>query len=121
MIHINRIDDTNIYEFEINNSSETTDVKRLLEFVVQKEEKNDSVKMMVEIKNIAAYSNVRKDAQRLISKYTQVKIISACVLLTDFEWLKDLLPIGEFFKDNLKVKHFKVSERYKAINWLKEN
>lgn len=121
MIQIKHIANTNIYEFEVDKSMDVYDLENLLDFITLKGKKNQKIKMLSNIKSIAAFNNVRNDAEKLVSKYEPVEAISVYVLLSDLEWLEDLLPIGDFFTNDLKIKQFKISEREKAITWLNEN
>ncbi len=118
MLQIEQIGNKNIYTFKIDASLDTSDIKKLLDFIVEKGEANGKIKIIIEVLSISAFNNVRTLWKALVLKYEAVQVISAYALLTDTKWIADLLPIGNFFTPGLEIQQFALDQRAAAIFWL---
>jgi|GEM_PF-898914 len=119
-MELKKIDNTNIYEFEISGKITEEELDNLYLAFTQFKENNEKVNLLGKIDQIPSFDVFQNLSKIVKMKLASLKVIHKYAILTDRELIENLAPIGNFFSPSIQVKTFESDEREDAINWLNE-
>jgi hypothetical protein len=115
---LKKIENTNIYEFHSKDKLNEEDAKKLLASFREFRERGEKIRLLgiideAPIPDFSAVDEIFK------LKLDSVNVIEKYAIVSDKQWLKNLVPNANFFTPNIPMKTFDTSERDEAIRWLK--
>ena len=120
MIDIKKLGDKNIYIFDTPKSINEEEAKKFLEFIEMVATKDKKIKMMGVMENFPKFESFMAFMEMMKLKSHVMNLFSKYAIVTDKEWLENVVPIGEFFTD-LMIKQFDLDEKEEAIQWLEQD
>ncbi len=121
MIHLNKIEGTDIFEFSIKGDIDKESIENFYKLLELKAENNQKIKLLGTILEFPEFENFSSFTETLKMKKKAIETLSRYAILSDKDWLENLLPFGNFLTPRIQMKHFGVDEREEAIAWLKKD
>jgi hypothetical protein len=119
MIQIEKVEDTNIYEFTINGPIDKESVEDFYKLLELKSEDHQKIRLLGTIKDFPSFKDFKAFSSTLKMKMKAISNIDKNAILSDKDWIETLLPIGNFLTPGIPMKCFDLDEREKALTWLK--
>jgi len=120
MIHLNKIEGTDIYEFSIHGEIDKEGIENFYKLLELKAEQHQKIKLLGTIHEIPGFENFSAFIETIKMKGKAIGNLSKYAILSDRDWLENLMPIGNFLTPGIPLKHFELDEREEAITWLKK-
>jgi hypothetical protein len=121
MIHFEKIEGTDIYEFYIDGDIDKESVGDFYKLLELKSEDRQKMKLLGTINEFPGFKDFKAFSSTLKMKVKAIGNINKCALLSDKDWVETVLPIGDFVTPGIPVKHFNLDEKAKAIAWLEKD
>jgi len=120
MLNLKKIENYNIYSFEVSDDITEKDMHEFMELLETKAS-NNKIKLLGIFKEFPGFENFKAFNETMKLKSKALNAIEKYALLTDKSWLEALLPIGNMLTPNITMKSFKLNERTEAIEWLDDD
>lgn len=118
MITITQIENKNIYLFKITDNVDESGTKKFIDFLTEKAENNEKIKMIGEMKSLPGFKNFKTFVETMKMKFKAISVVEKYAVLTDKSWIETIVPVGDFFIPGMEIKQFDLNERDAAIEWL---
>jgi len=118
MIHLESLPQENLYLFKITGDIDETNVEFFTKTLTDLASKNKKIKLIGEIHSMPGFESFKAFFETMKMKSVALSVIEKYVVLTDADWIGDMVSIGNFLTPGIAIKHFDLGERNKAVNWL---
>lgn len=118
MIKIEKLEEKDIYTFEIEGDIDKNDADKITQLLLAE---NRKIKLLGIVKEIPGFEDFKSFSETLKTKMKSVSNISKYAVLTDRDWIENILPIGNFIVPSIPMKVFELDEKGKAIAWLEND
>jgi len=121
MIKLNKIEGTDIFEFSFQGDIDKQGIENFYELLEVKSKTHEKNKLLGIITEFPGFESFTAFTETLKMKVKAINNISKYAILSDKDWIEKLMPIGNFITPGMSIKHFDLSEKNKAIEWLGKN
>lgn len=120
MIDFKKLDDTNIYRFEIKEKLQKESIEDIYKLLNQKAEAGEKIKLLGIIHKMPEF-NVSDLGDFVKIKSKGMEVIEKYAVLSEANWLTTIIPAANLITPGTDVKHFELDEEEKALAWLAYN
>lgn len=117
-MELKKIDNTQIYEFEVTNELTTEDVQKLSKAFQEFKDNKQKIKLLGIIDKMPFPIESSSLKEFWDMKINGINIVEKYAILTDSDLLENAIPVGNFLAPSIPVKAFDDDEREEAIAWL---
>jgi len=121
MIHLEKIEGTDIYEFSIDGDIDKESVEDFYKLLELKSEQHQKMKLLGIIQEFPGFKDFKAFCETIKMKIKAIRNIGKYAVLSDRNWIEVVLPIGNFVTPGIPIKHFDLDKRDKAIAWLEKD
>ncbi len=116
-IRVERIPDTSIYTFTIDGMIDEQGVLEMNKLLKEKS-KEGRMKVLGVLKDFDGLEHARTLLKGLQVNLAAIQNIEKYAVLTDEDWISNLMKIGDWLPLGMSMRAFEHDEREKAIEWL---
>ena len=120
MINIKKLDNKDIYVFDTPKSINEVDAENFLDKIESIATKENPIKMMGILESFPKLESFMTLFEMMKLKTKVMPLISKYALITDKDWIENMIPIADFFT-HMEIKQFDLDEEDEAIDWLEKN
>lgn len=121
MIEFKKMEDKDIYIFNIIGDIDEKGVHDFYELLSKKALEHKKIKVLGIINEMPGFESFKALSETVKMKFKAIKVIDRYAVLSDKHWIETILPIGNFFSPGVTVKHFSMNNKDEAVSWLEEN
>ncbi len=119
-MELKKIENTNIYEFRSNDRLTEEEAKKLSQSFEEFKRNGEKISLLGIIEKIPLPKDFSILDDLIKLKISSINVIEKYAVLSDKEWLENLVPVANFFTPGLPIRTFELNQRNEAINWLNE-
>ncbi len=119
-MELKKIENTNIYEFKSSGRLSEQDAKKLSQSFAEFKKNGEKIKLLGIIEKTPFPIDFSSLDDLLRLKINSISVVEKYAIVSDKEWIENLVPIANYFTPGLPIKTFEIEDRDKAIDWLKE-
>ena len=119
-IKIEHVQDTNIYQFKIDEVMDEAGVQALYELIKSKS-KNGKIRLLAEINSFPKLESFKTFIDGLKLDFESLGVVEKYAVVSDEKLIKGYTKVGDFFTPNIPIKAFSNREKSDAIEWLKND
>jgi len=120
MIKLEQLPEKDIYLFKITDDIDKAGAEKFIAFLASKADANEKIKLIGEVRSLPGFESFKAFVETMQLKVKAMGVIKKYAILTNKEWLENVIPIANFFSPGLPIKYFELNNRDAAINWLEE-
>ena len=117
-MELTKIKNKNVYEFHATEKLTEQDAKNLLKSFKTFNELNQKINILGVIEKIPMPEGLSPINEIFSLKLNATEVIEKYAILSEKNWIDNLVPIAKFFTPSISIKTFDISDREKAIEWL---
>lgn len=121
MIHLNKLDNKNIYTFSIEGDIDEKSAKEFYALLEAKALQNEKMKLLGSIREFPSFKDLKAFTATFEIKRKALHNIEKYALLTDKHWIEAFVPISNFLTPDIPVKKFSLLQLEEAIEWLEKD
>jgi len=120
-MQLNKIDDQhNIYEFSLSGDLEDEEIQNLKLAFEEFKRNKEKIKLLGHIKEMPDLEAMKNVGELSSMKIAAYEVIDRYAILTDKEWLEEVIPMANFLTPRMQLMTFESKDLEQAMEWLKE-
>jgi len=120
MIHLNKLDEKDIYTFSIEGKIDEESAKEFYALLEVKALQNEKIKLLGSIREFPSFESLKAFTATMSMKASALKNIEKYAILSDRSWIEVFAPVGNFLTPGIPMKKFSLLEMDDAIEWLEK-
>lgn len=114
---LNRIAE-NTYEFTLNDQTSKEEIREIYDAFQQFEERGEHINLLGNYESFPSTNKLLSIGETINMKRRSFKVINKYAVVTDEDWMEEIIPVANFFTPSLFVKAFDEDDRDQALEWL---
>ena len=121
MIQVKKISGKDIYSISIGDTIDQEGIQAFTKILEEEIAKKEKIKLIAEFNQIPGFEGFKAFTETMKVKFKAIGAIGKYAVLSDKDWVKNVIPIGDFFTPGMPLKHFRQDEKEAAISWLESD
>ncbi|THV56761.1 STAS/SEC14 domain-containing protein [Flagellimonas alvinocaridis] len=118
MITLEKLEQKDCYLFKITENIDEKSAEDFIDFLVEKAEKDEKIKLIGFIESFLGFESFKAFRNTMNLKLKAIKVIEKYAIVSDKDWIENLVPLADFLSPNLPMKQFDIDEYNEAVEWL---
>ncbi|WP_339887118.1 STAS/SEC14 domain-containing protein [uncultured Flavobacterium sp.] len=118
MFKLEKIPNKNIYKFTIDEVINEENIHEFLKILEEETKEHQKIRVLGIIKKIPSLENFATLKATLKMKVEALKNIGKYALLTDKDWIRNMIPVADYVTPKIEIKAFELEDEDDAISWL---
>jgi hypothetical protein len=115
---IERVDDSNIYCFEIDEEVDEAGISAFFQ-ILKNHPKPEKIRVLGVVKGFPSFDRFRTFLDGIRLDFAMIGRLDRYAIVTDKTWAEHSAKFADFVTPGLEMKRFGLDEKEQALNWLK--
>ena len=118
MITIDKINNNNIYRFELEGEIDRKGMEQVLNVFQEASDKDQKIRLLGQFGAIPGFEDLKTFVRTMKMKLLARKVIGKYAILSNMTWIRQVLPLGNALFQDITIRHFDEDQKEEAMAWL---